>query len=52
MNQKSELNKMPNNRQVSIEALRFIFMLAIVVWHFGRINPFTHGYIAVDFYFI
>ena len=52
MNQKSELNKMTNNRLVSIEALRFIFMLVIAVWHFGRINPFTHGYIAVDFFFI
>lgn len=52
MNQKSELNKMGNNRLTSIEALRFIFMLVIAVWHFSRINPFTHGYIAVDFYFI
>lgn len=40
------------NKTVSIEALRFIFMLVIAVWHFGRINPFTHGYIAVDFYFL
>lgn len=40
------------NKSVSIEALRFIFMTVIAVWHFGRINPFTHGYIAVDFYFL
>lgn len=52
MNQKSELNKMGYNRYTSIEALRFIFMLVIVAWHFSRINPFTHGYIAVDFFFI
>ena len=39
-------------KKCSIEALRFIFMLVIAVWHFGRINPFTHGYIAVDFFFI
>lgn len=43
---------MTNNRLISIEALRFIFMLVIAVWHFSRINPFTHGYIAVDFFFI
>lgn len=40
------------NKTVSIEALRFAFMVVIAVWHFGRINPFTHGYIAVDFYFL
>lgn len=40
------------NKTVSIEALRFVFMVVIAVWHFGRINPFTHGYIAVDFYFL
>lgn len=39
-------------KNYSIEALRFIFMLVIAVWHFSRINPFTHGYIAVDFFFI
>lgn len=27
-------------------------MTIIAIWHFGRINPFTHGYIAVDFFFI
>lgn len=43
---------MANTKLVSIEALRFIFMVIIAVWHFGRINPFTHGYIAVDFFFI
>lgn len=43
---------MRKTKKHSIEALRFIFMLVIAVWHFGRINPFTHGYIAVDFYFI
>ena len=43
---------MAKNKKHSIEALRFIFMLVIAVWHFGRVNPFTHGYIAVDFYFI
>ena len=40
------------NKTVSIEALRFAFMVVIAVWHFSRINPFTHGYIAVDFYFL
>lgn len=40
------------NKTVSIEALRFVFMVVIAVWHFSRINPFTHGYIAVDFYFL
>ena len=39
-------------KNYSVEALRFIFMLVIAVWHFSRINPFTHGYIAVDFYFL
>ena len=39
-------------KSISVEALRFIFMVVIAVWHFGRINPFTHGYIAVDFYFL
>ncbi len=39
-------------KNYSVEALRFIFMLVIAIWHFGRINPFTHGYIAVDFYFL
>lgn len=43
---------MGKNKLVSIEALRFIFMTIIAIWHFGRINPFTHGYIAVDFFFI
>lgn len=43
---------MANNRLLSVEALRFIFMTIIALWHFGRINPFTHGYIAVDFFFI
>lgn len=43
---------MVNNRLLSAEALRFIFMIIIALWHFGRINPFTHGYIAVDFFFI
>lgn len=37
---------------IAIEFLRFLFMLIIVLWHFGRINPFSHGYIAVDFFFI
>lgn len=40
------------NKTVCIEALRFVFMVVIAVWHFSRINPFTHGYIAVDFYFL
>lgn len=40
------------NRSGAIEALRLIFMTVIALWHFGRINPFTHGYIAVDFYFM
>lgn len=39
-------------KNYSVEALRIIFMLVIAVWHFGRVNPFTHGYIAVDFFFI
>lgn len=39
-------------KNYSVEALRFIFMIVIAIWHFGRINPFTHGYIAVDFYFL
>lgn len=39
-------------KNYSVEALRFIFMLVIAIWHFSRINPFTHGYIAVDFYFL
>ena len=43
---------MANYRLLSVEAFRFIFMTIIAIWHFGRINPFTHGYIAVDFFFI
>lgn len=39
-------------KNVAIEFLRFLFMLIIILWHFGRINPFSHGYIAVDFFFI
>lgn len=41
-----------NHKSTSIEGMRFIFMLIIILWHFSRINPFTHGYIAVDFFFI
>lgn len=39
-------------KSTSVEGMRFIFMLIISLWHFSRINPFTHGYIAVDFFFI
>lgn len=41
-----------HNRLASIEAFRFIFMLVIILWHFSRFNPFTHGYIVVDFFFM
>lgn len=41
-----------NNRQASIEAFRFFFMLVIILWHFSRFNPFTYGYIVVDFFFM
>ena len=51
MNLKKGKNKV-KNKAVSIEGLRFVFMIVIAIWHFGRINPFTHGYIAVDFYFL
>ena len=43
---------MANKKLLSVEAFRFIFMTIIAMWHFDRINPFTHGYIAVDFFFI
>lgn len=39
-------------RLPSIEAFRFLFMLVIILWHFSRFNPFTYGYIVVDFFFI
>lgn len=40
-------------RSNSIEALRFIFMLIICFWHnYGSSGIFTHGYLAVEFFFI
>ena len=37
----------------SIEALRFLFMLVICCWHrYGSEGLFPHGYLAVEFYFI
>lgn len=41
-----------SKRLPSIEAFRFLFMLVIILWHFSRFNPFTYGYIVVDFFFI
>lgn len=34
-----------------IEILRYVFMLTIVFWH-SDVNPFTCGYLCVEFFFI
>ena len=44
--------KVQGDRLASIEAIRFVFMLVIILWHFSRFNPFTHGYVVVDFFFM
>lgn len=41
-----------NHRNFSIDFFRFIFMLAICSLHFYFIPFFTHGYLAVEFFFI
>lgn len=43
----------PPNRNYAIEALRFIFICIICLWHYHDAAPWLyHGYIAVEFYFI
>lgn len=40
-------------RNTSIEALRFVFICIICLWHCRDFAPWlNHGYIAVEFYFI
>ena len=42
-----------NKKIVSIEAMRFIFMLMICLWHYqGATGIFSHGYLGVEFFFI
>ena len=42
-----------NTRCVSIEAMRFIFMSMICIWHYqGASGVFGHGYLGVEFFFI
>ena len=41
------------NKVVSIEFLRFFFMLQICLWHYSScVGLMTHGYLAVEFFFI
>ena len=38
---------------ISVEAMRFIFMLIICLWHYqGPSGIFSHGYLGVEFFFI
>lgn len=42
-----------SKRIVSIEAMRFMFMLMICLWHYqGSNGIFSHGYLGVEFFFI
>lgn len=45
--------KNENNRVLPIEALRFLLMLVVCIWHFNSgMTLMHHGYLAVDFFFI
>lgn len=39
-------------RNNSIEFFRFLFMIVICMWHFNMFEVFSHGYLAVEFFFI
>lgn len=39
-------------RNNSIELFRFLFMIVICMWHFNMFKVFTHGYLAVEFFFV
>lgn len=42
-----------NNKIICIEAMRFIFMSIICLWHYqGSNGIFSHGYLGVEFFFI
>lgn len=42
-----------NNAVPSIDALRFLFMCVICLWHCHPLSPWLHnGFIAVEFYFM
>lgn len=42
-----------NKRIVSVDFFRFLFMLQICLWHYGKcMGIMSHGYIAVEFFFI
>lgn len=42
-----------SNKIGSIEAMRFLFMLIICLWHYQGVNGFfSHGYLGVEYFFI
>lgn len=41
-----------NKRIPSFDVLRFFMITIIAIWHFPLINPFSKGYLAVEFFFI
>lgn len=43
---------MANNRNVAIDALRFVFICILCPVHCPAVNPFPNGYIAVEFFFV
>lgn len=43
---------MATNRNASIDAMRFIFILFLCPVHCPAVNPFPNGYIAVEFFFV
>lgn len=40
------------DRIASFDALRFLMITVIAVWHFPLVNPFEKGYLPVEFFFI
>lgn len=47
----SKINNM-KSRNYAIEALRFLFMMQICLWHYGFPNILSAGFLGVEFYFI
>ena len=43
---------MENNRNATVDAMRFFFMCILCPFHCPAVNPFPNGYIAVEFFFI
>lgn len=43
---------MATNRNASIDAMRFIFILFLCPVHCPAVSPFPNGYIAVEFFFV